>query len=1426
MNKPLRCLIVEDSENDALLVLRQLRMGGYDVTWERVDTVEAMRAALGRKSWDIVLADFKMPRFSGPAALELLKASGKGLPFIIVSGTIGEEEAVAAMKAGAHDYIMKGKLARLVPAVERELRDAALWRENRRAEVALLESEKKYRELVEHANSIILRWTRDGRITFLNEFGQKFFGYAEAEILGRHVVGTIVPESESSSRDLRTLMDQIGEHPEAFAQSINENLRRNGERVWVAWTNKLVRDEQGQVKEILSIGSDITERKQAEEALLALSSRQEAILAAVPDIIMEVDNHKVYTWANQAGIAFFGDDVIGKEAAFYFEGEQSTYQSVQPLFIGHQDMIYVESWQRRKDGERRLLAWWCRVLKDGSGNVIGALSSGRDITESKQAEEELRATQQRFQAVFEQAAVGVVIAEGTQGRFVNVNRRFCEIVGYSAEELLQRTSDDITHPDDIRHDTAELGQIKAGVVRGSSWEKRYRKKDGTIVWARVYVAPLDTSEVNPTLRIGVIEDITERKQVEEALRESRAFYHSLVEQLPAGVFRKDHEGRYVFVSPWFCKLKGIKAEEFLGKTPREVAANETAKPGANEQAIKYVAEGMDHHARIMQTGDPIEVIEEHTDAAGGKKFLHALKIPVFGPDEKVIGTQGVLFDITALKLAEEALRQEQVLFTDLISTIPDHIYFKDRKSRFVRINDAMAKWFGMRNPDEAVGKTDFDVFGEEHAWQAYEDEQRIMSTGNPLIGFEEKETWPDGRVTWMSTTKVPLRDADGNITGLVGISRNITERKQAENDVRLSESLLRATLESTADGILVVDANGKVIDYNKQFREMWRLPESVMATHQDQKLLDSVLEQLAAPEDFLAGVRALYAQPGKESFDTLQFKDGRVFERFSHPQRIGDRIVGRVWSFRDVTKRIQAEAHNREQAALLDNANDAIYVTALDCTILYWNRGAERTYGWTSAEVLNRKTTELISPDLAATEALIAVLLKQGNWSGERWQMTKSGQKVEIFSRLTLVRDEQGQPQSVFEINTDITEKKQLEAQFLRAQRLESIGALASGIAHDLNNVLAPIIIGAPLLREMIKDQTGRHLLKTMETSAQRGAAIVRQVLTFARGVEGERVALQPRHLLREMEKLAAETFPKGIRVESDMAADLWSVLGDATQLHQALLNLCVNARDAMPRGGVITLEAANIVLSRESAEKIPGAQPGSFVCLRVTDTGTGIPPEIEAKIFEPFFTTKGVGKGTGLGLSTVLGIVRSHGGFVRVASKVGQGTTFELYLPSTTNELVAVKSETATPWPRARGEGILVVDDEAAVREVARQALMEFGYQVITAARGAEALRIFQKRQREIQVVLTDMMMPEMDGPTLVAALRVLDPKVRIVGITGMSDMAGMSGLKTLALSAMLAKPFTIKKLLGAVREALPVTAGHEKAVPDGGESRPAPPG
>ncbi len=647
------------------------------------------------------------------------------------------------------------------------------------------------------------------------------------------------------------------------------------------------------------------------------------------------------------------------------------------------------------------------------------------------------------------------------------------------------------------------------------------------------------------------------------------------------------------------------------------------------------------------------------------------------------------------------------------------------------------------------------------------------------------------------------------------------EEEEAENTTRRMATVVR----DSNDAITIQDFEGRIT--------AWNHGAELMYGYSEEEALAVNIERLTAPgkvaeqKDF---TRRLLAGETVTSFETQRVtKDGRLLDVWLTVTKLVDdagKVIGIASTERDITERKQAVERIREQAALLDKANDAIYVMALDYTILYWNKGAERTYGWTSAEVLNRKTTELIFPDLSATQALVAALLQKETWYGEQRQNLKSGGMVEVFSRLSLVRNEQGQPRSILAINTDITEKKQLESQFLRAQRLESIGALASGIAHDLNNVLAPIIMGAPLLREGVKDQKARDLLGIMESSAQRGAAIVRQVLTFARGVEGERVPLQPRHLLSAMESLAAETFPKNIKIEIDVAADLWPILGDATQLDQALMNLCVNARDAMPGGGSLTFEAANVVLSKEAAEKMPGAQPGSYVCLRVTDTGTGIPPEVEAKLFEPFFTTKGVGKGTGLGLSTTLGIVRSHGGFLRVASKVGQGTTFELYLPATKAEQVAVKKASTRPWPRARGEAILLVDDEAAVREVARQALMEFGYYVITAGHGTEALRIFKERRQEIQLVVTDMMMPEMDGPTLIAALRVLDPAVKIIGITGASSTKGMSGLKTLALSAMLEKPFTLNKFLAAIKEVMPGTAGHESAVSDAGGSRPTPPG
>jgi len=355
---------------------------------------------------------------------------------------------------------------------------------------------------------------------------------------------------------------------------------------------------------------------------------------------------------------------------------------------------------------------------------------------------------------------------------------------------------------------------------------------------------------------------------------------------------------------------------------------------------------------------------------------------------------------------------------------------------------------------------------------------------------------------------------------------------------------------------------------------------------------------------------------------------------------------------------------------LLDLAQDAICVTDMEQRILYWNPGAERLYGWAAAEAAGKKADELLfRDDLASMKKAVEILLRKGEWKGELGQATRAGRAVVVSGRWTLVLDSQGKPESILMLNTDLTEKKTLEAHSLRTQRLESIGTLASGVAHDLNNILTPIMMAVPMLRWGLTSEELEKVISTVELSAKRGADLVKQLLSFGRGVEGKRMLIQAKHLVNEMVTIAQQTFPKTISVKSEVPEDLWPVFVDSTQLHQVLLNLCVNARAAMPEGGTLFVHLENIQLDEHYVSMNPEASPGPYVRLKVSDTGTGISPEIIHKIFEPFFTTKVMGKGTGLGLSTVLGIVKSHGGFVDVCSQTGKGTTFEVYLPATPGE-------------------------------------------------------------------------------------------------------------------------------------------------------------
>jgi len=509
----------------------------------------------------------------------------------------------------------------------------------------------------------------------------------------------------------------------------------------------------------------------------------------------------------------------------------------------------------------------------------------------------------------------------------------------------------------------------------------------------------------------------------------------------------------------------------------------------------------------------------------------------------------------------------------------------------------------------------------------------------------------------------------------------------------------------------------------------------------------------------------------------------------------------------DITQRKRAEEQLREQATLLDNAQDAILVRDLDDNILFWNKSAERIYGWPAVEIIGKNIKETmyktsLNQYLDAKRAVLAT----GEWQGELKQLTRDEKEIIAESRWTLVRDDRGEPKSILVINTDVTEKRKVEAQFLRAQRMESIGTLASGIAHDFNNLLSPILMSIQLLQLKINDEEGQRLLAMLRASAERGAGLVKQVLSFARGVEGERITLQPRHLIKEIVKILDDTLPKSIEVEFEASEDLSLVAGDATQLHQVLMNFCVNARDAMPAGGTLKIRADNVHIDENYARMNLEAKPGRFVVITIADTGMGIPPAVINRIFEPFFTTKEHGKGTGLGLSTAMGIVKGHAGFINVYSELDKGTQFKIYLPAVDTPFSASVADLSAALPYGSGELILVVDDEIAIREITKGTLEAYGYRALTASDGTEAVALYAQHKDDIKIVLTDVMMPYMDGPLTIRALKKLNPQVKIIASSGLPENIKLGEVNG-SVKRFLPKPYTAEKLLTTLREVLSET-------------------
>ena len=762
-----------------------------------------------------------------------------------------------------------------------------------------------------------------------------------------------------------------------------------------------------------------------------------------------------------------------------------------------------------------------------------------------------------------------------------------------------------------------------------------------------------------------------------------------------------------------------------------------------------------------------------------------------------------------LSNANNALRSYADELAELYNQAPCGYHSLDKNGVFVRINDTELKMLGYSR-DQMLGKKSFTDLLTAASLKTFVENFPQLQQRGWVRDLELQMLRSDGTILPVSLSATAIADEEGNYQRSRYVVIDISDRALAENNLKQSEHKFRAIFDSTFQLMGLLTTEGIIVEANRTAldavgielkdvigKPFWDTPWWSNSPPQQQQVKNAV-SQAASGQLVRFESQHLLAD------GTLGYVDFSLKPVFDSEGK----VVMLIPEGRDISFRLQAEAKIREQAALLDITTDAIFVRDLEHRILFWNKGAERLYEWQSEAVLGKNTLELLyrDGDVPQFAAIETILLQKGQWQGELQHVTAKGKTIIVESRWTLVRDSVGNPTSILTVSTDITEKKQLESQLMRVQRLESIGTLASGIAHDFNNILTPILAAVQLLPMKITklDEQTRKLLQLIEDSTKRGAGLVKQILSFARGAEGKRVTLQVEHIVAEVTQVAYQTFPKNISLNCDKSSvNLWTVAADANQLHQVLLNLCVNARDAMPNGGTLSLCLENQVIDSTYARmNLAGAGIGSYVMITVADTGTGIKPELIERIFDPFFTTKEPGKGTGLGLSTVLGIVKNHNGFIKVYSEVGKGTQFRVYLPATFEPVNPQVTE--LELLSGQQELILIVDDEPLIQQVIQTTLEAYNYRTLLASDGFEAVSVYVEYSDRIGAVLMDIMMPSMDGLTAIRTLQELNPQVRIIATSGLATNSHQAEEVGAGVKAFLPKPYTAKELLDTLQKVL----------------------
>jgi PAS domain S-box-containing protein len=1233
----------------------------------------------------------------------------------------------------------------------------------------------------------------DGVITSWNRGAEQLFGYLAAETVGRHV-SMLVPDGHRD-RDMDYLQKAL--QGEDVSQYETTRLTKDGRLLELSITLSPLWDESGRQVGLSGISRDITERKKGERSLKDSEEKFAKLFRNSPVwISLSTLADGRYLDVNEAylkGTGWSREEVLGRTSReiMLWVDEAQREQGLRLLEQdGHIREMPINF--RKKSGEQVIATWSAERIEIGDTPCL--VSVVNDITERKRAEDTIRESESKYRALIETTNTGFVILD-VQGLVLDANQEYAHLTGHaSPRELIGRSVLEWTHPDDRDCNRIEVEKcLERGFVR--NLEMRYLLPNGESVSVEISATVL--SEQEPKVILSLCRDISERNRAQEALRESESNLRSIFDTIQAGIIYGDASGNLLLFNQHMADMFGYSLAELMGLHYLKLTDPSQA------------AEATDR-LRGLLTGDISHLV-------GERLYLKKDGTPFWGQlsasrmthaDGSFKALVGIIYDINARKQAESALKEREERHRALVEGSFDGIWVQ-KGTRIAFANQRM---------HQIMGYPEGELVGMEH-WLLYHPDFRDMTRDraqarlrgeNPPYRYEVMAQRKDGSFfeAEVSAKAVTL---EGEPSIQVWL-RDISQRQRAEETLRQSEARFKALSEESPLGVSLIDEQGGYHYVNPAFVRMFGYTLSEIKTGADWFALafpdEAYRSQvLKAWRDDLLGFPAGASRP--RTFD-VRCKDGSSKTIMFRPVTIAPH--GQFVLYEDITERRQAEESLRRSEEnyrlILEASPDPMVLYDMEGKVLYLNPAFTRVFGWTVEELIGRNIDYVPEDEWPQTRKMLE-FMKQGQstYGYETRRYDKQGNVLDIALSWSVWRDHGGNPAGSVITLRNVTEQKRLEAQLRQAQKMEAIGTMAGGIAHDFNNLLSVILGYAERAQDhALRGKGSSYEITQIVNAAQRAAQLVQQILTFSR--RGKTVR-QPIDLNREVEhvtEMLGRTIPKMISIETHLAPDLKLINGDVNQIELVLLNLANNAVDAMPEGGRLIIGTRNVELDEAYSHQHPEVEPGQFVVLEVSDTGTGMDETTSQHIFEPFYTTKGVGKGTGLGLSTVFGIAADHGGHVTCYSERGTGTTMRAYWPVHEGEPAqASRRHTALPEKQLRGsERILLVDDEEALRNMAADALARMGYVVFTAENGEEALDLYREMSDRLDLVILDLGMPGMGGRKCLKEILALNPRAKVLIASGYA----VNGIQDEALgegaSGFLAKPFRVAELLAMARSVL----------------------